>query len=549
MNKRSLTISPLAVALLVATACLVPFLHKAVHVDDPLFLWTARQMQAHPDDPFGFPVNWYGTAMPMIDVISNPPLVPLYLALATSVLGWSELALHLAFLLPALAVVWGTFALAGQFCARPLLAALAGTLTPVFLVSATTLMCDVPMLAFWTWSLVCWERGLRQNHRPSLLLAGLLAGLAALSKFNGVTLLPLLLVYGLMRKRAAGTWLLPLLIPMLLLAANEWLTWKLYGRGLFLSTTAYAAGTRSWLGGDFLAKGATGLAFTGGCLLTAGFCAPLLWSRWIVGGALGAWLLVLVGLPSPGVGGLKWGVIGQGALFVFVGISVLALAGADWWRRRDATSLLLGLWVVGTFVYASFVNWTVNARGLLPMAPAVAILLARRIEERLGDKMAGKPWRFAWPLLPAGAASLLLAQADYDWAGSARTAAHRLVAQHKESAGTVWFTGHWGFQYYSEQLGARPLDIRASRLAVGDVCLTPENNSNNFYLPADHVQVLDNLELTANRWLATKERTLGASFFASDFGPLPFAVGRVEPERYLVVKVTTPLQLPRPPAP
>ncbi len=70
-------------------------------------------------------------------------------------------------------------------------------------------------------------------------------------------------------------------------------------------------------------------------------------------------------------------------LFIAGGISTLALAIADYRRERDADSLLLLLWVVGTFWFTAYLNWTVNARSILPMVPAIGILLARRLREAL----------------------------------------------------------------------------------------------------------------------------------------------------------------------
>src|SRR5262245_59642932 len=140
--RRDLTILSLALFL-----CLAPFLGKAVHLDDPLFLWSARQIQEHPLDPYGFQVNWDSVDTPADYVIQNPPLASYYLAGVSALLGWNEYVLHLAFLMPALAAAWGLYFLARRFCRHPLEAALMGTLTPVFLVSATTLMCDVTMLA------------------------------------------------------------------------------------------------------------------------------------------------------------------------------------------------------------------------------------------------------------------------------------------------------------------------------------------------------------------------------------------------------------------
>src|SRR4029434_6040713 len=69
-----------------AIAALIPFINKAFHMDDPLFLWTAQQISQHSRDPFGFSVNWYRTVLPMFSVIQNPPLSSYYMAGAASFL-------------------------------------------------------------------------------------------------------------------------------------------------------------------------------------------------------------------------------------------------------------------------------------------------------------------------------------------------------------------------------------------------------------------------------------------------------------------------------
>src|SRR5215471_2041699 len=105
-------------------AALRPFLNKAFHIDDPLFLWMAQQISQHPGDPYGFWLNWYGIAQPMFLVMKNPPLSSYYMALAATFFGWSERAMHGAFLVPAVAAILGTFFLARRLCDSPLLVAL-----------------------------------------------------------------------------------------------------------------------------------------------------------------------------------------------------------------------------------------------------------------------------------------------------------------------------------------------------------------------------------------------------------------------------------------
>src|SRR5262249_8269727 len=131
-----------------------------------------QQIREHPGDFYGFNVNWYYYSMPMSEVTKNPPLACYYIALAAWILGWSELALHLACVLPAVGVAVATYLLAQRFGSRPLLAALAAILTPAFLISSTNVMCDTLMLCFWVWAVLLWEIGLTGQRAWLLLLAG-----------------------------------------------------------------------------------------------------------------------------------------------------------------------------------------------------------------------------------------------------------------------------------------------------------------------------------------------------------------------------------------
>src|SRR5690349_17168901 len=214
---------------------LTPFLNKAFHIDDPLFLWMAQQISINPADPYGFAVNWYTTTQSMFSIMQNPPLSSYYMALMASLFGWSEPAMHGAFLVPAVAAVLGTFFLARRLSGSPLLAALLLLFTPVFLVSATGVMCDVWLLAFWVWSIECWKRALERNSGWLLFLASIVVAAAALTKYFGASLVPLLAAYTLVRDRRVTHRILYLLIPILVIASYEVITKAKYGQDLFSS--------------------------------------------------------------------------------------------------------------------------------------------------------------------------------------------------------------------------------------------------------------------------------------------------------------------------
>ncbi|MGA2263066.1 MAG: glycosyltransferase family 39 protein [Acidobacteriota bacterium] len=114
----------------------------------------------------------------MSEVTKNPPPAAYFGALIGSWAGWSEYTLHLAFLLPALAVVLGVYHLAREFAESPLLAAVITLVAPGFPVSCTSIMSDVPMLDLWIAAVLLWREGLESGKPLHLAGSGLLIAAA-----------------------------------------------------------------------------------------------------------------------------------------------------------------------------------------------------------------------------------------------------------------------------------------------------------------------------------------------------------------------------------
>ncbi len=101
--------STLLVAVL-ALASLLPFADRAFRAEDPLFVWAGDQMRNDPTDFYGVEVSWTnGRWVPMHEVVRNPPLTPYFIAVVRALFGETEVALHLAFLLPALLALLGAW--------------------------------------------------------------------------------------------------------------------------------------------------------------------------------------------------------------------------------------------------------------------------------------------------------------------------------------------------------------------------------------------------------------------------------------------------------
>ena len=536
--KRAVTRQALLAAFAVIAA-VAPFIGKAFHIDEPLFIWMAQQISLHPQDPYGFSVNWYSTIQRFFQVMENPPLSSYYAALIGRFLGWSEPAMHIAFLLPAIAAIVGTFFLARRLSDSPLLAALLTLFTPVFLVSATTVMSDVWLLALWVWSIDCWLGALERNVWWLYAVSSVLAAAAALTKYFGLSLVPLLFVFTLVHDRRFAFRLLFLLIPLFVIAWYEAITKAKYGVGLFSNAVFYPWTQSSRPGKHFFKPLLTGLSFTGGGLLSCLFFAPVFKRRTLLfaGAAIFVVFLPIFYFVFASGFSSKLAIIAvttEGALFAATGIGILALAVADLFQRRTAESVLLFLWVIGTFFFASLLNWSVTSRTLLPIAPAVAILLLRCLSmSRSGEARSSLPW---WPLLPAVLLSLLITDADYKLANTARAASRRFRDQFRAELGTVWFEGHWGFQYYAQQWKAKPVDVENAIPLPGDILIVPFNNTNLYRFPGlilgppEHVDYVQ-------PWLATTNAKAGAGFYSSVHGPLPWIFTDVPPERYDVLRV------------
>jgi len=541
--------SPLAVVALITLACLLPFLGKPFNMDDTLFIRAAENILKTPLDFYGFDVNWYGQFMPMYEVMKNPPLASYYIALVGGLFGFTEVALHTAFLVPAVAMSAGTYLLAARLTRYPAAATLAGVLTPVFMVSANTVMSDVMMLALWVWAILLWMKGLERGSYPVLLASGVLVALCTLTKYFGMSLIPLLAVYSILKGTRVKLWAPCLLLPVVLLAGYQFGTAEAYGRGLLFDAAGYAVNVKNKGASSLARSGLVGLVFIGGCAITPFVYAGAYWGRraWLVV-TTSALVVIVVGVLSVdplGVSFIKSSGVDASFLlhavvFTIAGASVMWLAMRDLLIERDADSALLFMWVVGTFAFAAFINWTTNGRSMLPAVPAAGILAVRM----------AAAWRpFACPalrylpLVPALVVSLLVAYSDNALAVTTHMAARDILSRHTEASAGVWFEGHWGFQYYMEGHGGHPIDFRSSVIPAGSTIVIPLNNTNIRPVPLGPESLVERIDIHVPGIVSTMSVPGHSGFYDSGPGFLPWSLGHPDYEHFMVLRTDAPISL------
>lgn len=532
--------------LFIATALpvllLLPFLNKAFHIDDLVYIYVAQHILDAPFDPYGFELlgTW------MHDITKNPPGHSYYLSVFGFIFGWSEPAMHFAMLFPTAFASLGIYFLARRLCGHPLFATCLCVLTPGFLVSASNVMCEPLMLTCYTWSIVFWMRGLDEERWGWLVLGTVVLCLGILTKFIVVTALPLMAAYTILRERRLSPKLVLIVgVPVLLLLVYDATMYTLYEKSTFLEavsySTAYSLSSTSRLSLDSVFIGMT---FVGGCALPVVFAVLARLKRF----ESGAFALVAVCVGTVTImvggfdplytlyerGGIRWNFFAQTVVFGSAGVLLLAFTALDLARRRDPDSVLLALLVFGIFLFSVGINWTVNARSILPMIPALTIIALRHMEQK--DTAALPNLITSTSVVFGVILTSLVNYGDYRHSGDARIAADMVTNLDGAEPGAVWFDGKSGFRYYMTQKGFRPVVFMPSASTWSDLGIESDDlivvyESQRSLSVADRfVASEEQVIVGRNTLVATLNTQLGAGFYDGHQGPLPYYFGLIPKE-------------------
>ena len=476
----------------------LPFSAKAIHLDDVYFVEVAQNVLADPLRPFSGAV-----ALEDIDyrvfaarkecpntfeAMAHPPLVPYAIAaIAASAGGIRERPLHLGFALFAIVAACAMYDLSRRFTRRPLEATLLVVSAPVFLLSAESLMTDMPALALSLGGLALLVRGVDGGSRAQACAAGVLVGLALLTRYSTLTLVPLLLAYALVKGRWRAAW------PALGAAGLVFAVWAAQNLAVH-GALHVVASTRHYRlffeGQSFDALGlvrktlADGAAL-GGTTFAAALLLLLTRTRQrlrVFGLAALAAFVVFLLVPHAverlsTYDGLEilavCACFAAGVLLVveaLAGARQEAALGAADGRQRDAR--FLAFWLALSLLGALLLLPFGAARYLLPALPPLAILLVRRFEPFLEAGRWARPV-VALIVLQGLALGSVLGLADAELADRYRLVARELRNDHPGRR--IWFIGEWGFRHYMGTVGGLYLRSTSDSPGVGDLVVRPAN--------------------------------------------------------------------------
>ena len=561
-DRSSARVRDLTLILALVLGFTLPFSGKAFHIDDVYFVEVARNVLRDPLRPFSGAV-----ALEDIDyrvfarrkecpstfeAMAHPPLVPYALAaIAGSTGGLRERSLHFGFLVFALVAAAAMYDLARRFTARPREATLLLVSAPIFLLSAGSLMTDMPALALSSSGLALFVRGVDSEQRASVWAGGLLVGLALLTRYSALTMVPLLLAYAL----AKGRWRAAL--PALGATGLVFTFWAVQNLAVHgaLHIVASARHYRLFFEGQsfdplaLVRKTLADAAALGGTTFAAALLLLLTRTRWRlrVFGLAGLAAFVVFLLVPKGIERLATyrgleilavcACFAAGVLLVVEALGSAREPGAAAGHPQD--TLFLALWLAITLLGAVLLLPFGAARYVLPALPPLAILLVRTWQPILTGGRWARPV-VASIVLQGFGLGTVLALADAELADRYRRVA--LEVRRDNPGRRIWYVGEWGFRYYMGTVGGLYLRSTDESPGVGDFIVRPVNAGMHEMSPGVKRRAVRIQEIPLqSRWpIRLTSFEAKAGYYSHHWGYLPWAPSHAPLETIEIFEVRAP---------
>lgn len=468
---------PAVVIAVVVYAC---FMHKAFNIDDVTFLKVAEHMLEDPVHPASVQIVMNGRPPAWISAgMWSGPVLPALLVPSVAMGGVEWLA-HLMVVLVFIVGIFATAAFALRLGADDVAARWAALLlatSTAVIALAMTHMPDIPAMSF---AVLGAERFLAFRDERRLTQASVAAcslALAVLSRQHAVLifgcLVPLLFerwpaslrdLVTTLRRRTFWTPIAVLVVAAALVIA-AYLIMRDPQHQSGITKAPFQVADKSLLNVNLANIPAQWvLSFPLGIVWCVLHRHRMMRSWWCWCGALlGVYLAWRTHIFHRHLDWMPWQ-----APVTALGTAVLVDILVEAVRRRDLVQLALGTWlliVVPVAVYSHL-----PPKYFVPAAPAMAVLLMRNIPR------GGSAWKRPLGVMCTIGLVLgvLVIRADQTH-GEVGRRGGEVVASWVARGERVWFDGTWGFQWYAEQAGGRPVTTE-DLPARGDVVVTGTEN-------------------------------------------------------------------------
>lgn len=464
------------VALLVALLMTLANAFEPPTVDDVCHYYYARQVAAHPSQPFEFVADWHQKPIEAWNVMV-PPVHSYYWAPAIAWFPDDPVAWRFWFLPVNWLFCWSLLCLLHRY-ARPhapwLLALVA--LGPGVLPGLNNML-EVPMLSLGLSALALHHRAIDRRSLPLALGAGAVLGLAMQTKYSAFAFLGPWVLLGVLQRRPREM-LVGLLTAAAVALGIEGLLSLSHGGGSYFANRLEQSTARDWphvLAGLFLQFGMLGVptAFLGlfalraprwtywgaGIVYAAGHAA----AAFVPGSAEGPYALSVDTVQLSTLAACTWVIAGL-VCWQLVAGAVRGLR-RGWPDGDDRTGLFLAGWfaaeITATLVISPFPAARRVMTVLLAFTVAAAWLAARRTDASPAFRRAA--------IVGICLGGIYQAVDHLDGRAAERAAAEAFAyARATDPAAGAWFTGGWAFEFCAPRAGLRPLLLDETSLRAGD---------------------------------------------------------------------------------
>ncbi len=535
----------------------LPFINKAVHIDDTVFLYMAKQILKDPLRPYSFNLDW-SVYSGMAIFVADPPLVPYYISIIMKIFGQNEMIIHLSFVVFPLAAALSMYYISKKFTKNPLFATLFLVTGVVFVVMSHDLMLDIPFLALFLLSVALFIYGVDSGRKGMLLAGAVFCGFAYLAKYTGIAVFPVLGMYTILRKKPKYAFYLS--IPAMMALSWNFYTYKVYGVFHNVQILGWLLGSQ----GSFsfqapIIRLATNMTYIGGAMV---FPLMLLHpfikekinriASLVIGAFALAASIILYKISAnfsyrynaPQLA-LFWLFFSLG-IFVFYLIArrifgVLAKAIKEkrfneMLNEEYSSSIFLFSWLSIVFLLNTFFAGGA-ARYATILVPPIAIFYFNIVENyKFFSKKTFKKFVMAGIALSA-VLSAVVAYADYEYAGAYRNFSQS--AWKYENGNKIWFAGHHGFQYYMENEGYTILKPSDNSPKKGDIIIRAKIPSPRAISPllAKRLALMDTVSYEGSIPLRIHNPKARAGFYTFGSGFLPYSFSNASLEDFEVFRV------------
>ncbi|MBD3267503.1 hypothetical protein GF373_12620 [bacterium] len=464
------------IVLVVLITC-VPFLDKAYHIDDTFVLAITENIIENPLDPMGGDIDWTGETKPILTTTTNPPFISYYLAPFALLSDYNEIVLHAGMMLFILLYGLGAYALTKRFSQGSLFPVLFVLTSPAVMVSGNV-MRDTPALGLATLGLALFIYGVDSERRPYLFLGSIFAGLAILTKYSAIIMLPVYLVYVILnRKYRLLIWVWPMLALIL--------TWCLHNQVIYgkmhmvyLAMLKHHMTPKPW---DNKLSG--GLMLFGSILYLAPFAVygEFQRSRWLAFFlAIGAGVATFYGVQTHH--GWKadgeylfWAVTGGITVFLCLleGIRRGLPYLLDWNNKQATDSLFLFAWFCAPFLFSILLVPFQAVRHLLMALLPLTLLAFQTLDRQPSWSQVGRRLCIGLLLIQT-LMGFAVHYADCDYANTYREFAAYAKKHWTKPNRETWYIGHWGWKFYADRAGFRQIHYNGEFPQKGDILLWPQ---------------------------------------------------------------------------